>query len=182
MASNSACLVPCVRGRMVLIVSASSDERGARVPSGKRVLLGILVGSNKRGLCVFVFSVSGGVIRRTRRTFRSSLVRLLPVATTSPSRTTTHPTGTSHRFSAPSASTSAARMKRSSSSLNSPSRRGGADIFTTRAIENDVALGRHRRERGGKRKTHPVLKSAPSAFLALPPLPRGGSSSRPYLK
>ena len=34
------------------------------------------------------------------------------------SRTTTHPTGTFHRFSAPSASTSAARIHRSSASSN----------------------------------------------------------------
>ena len=56
------------------------------------------------------------------RTLRFSLVRLLPDATTSPSRTTTHPTGTSHRASAPSASSSATRMKRSSSSENSEAR------------------------------------------------------------
>lgn len=52
-------------------------------------------------------------------TFRFSFVRLLPDATTFPSRTSTQPTGTSHRFSAPSASSSAARMNRSSSSVNS---------------------------------------------------------------
>jgi hypothetical protein len=68
------------------------------------------------------------VRRKPKRTFLSSLVWLLPVATTAPSRTTTQPTGTSHRSSAASASTSAARMKRSSSALNSPGRRGGAAI------------------------------------------------------
>ena len=52
--------------------------------------------------------------------FLSSFVRLLPVATISPSRTTTHPTGTSHRRSARSASTSAARIHRSSDELQGP--------------------------------------------------------------
>jgi hypothetical protein len=50
--------------------------------------------------------------------FRNSFVRFDPVAMTSPSLTTTQPTGTSHLFKAPVALTSAARMKRSSSASN----------------------------------------------------------------